>query len=235
MAAEDVWNAFKEKEVKLFAIVERRTRILRVYDPNDTGHPPVRYAKTVRKLHAHEKDLFREICLLLLTYSYEVLSAYDVEIRLRREKSNIYLLARPVKRWKLHPRIEFIFGDQKRKFRYEIVTITTKDKNDYWEKLQEINGLSIEENQEKLKDAGYFSEKQEQEEQNCSQCQCAQCCSLVENEEIQVIESTRGKCLKCDRLSIQLKVCARCKHARYCSKECQRADWESHKKQCTRG
>lgn len=44
-------------------------------------------------------------------------------------------------------------------------------------------------------------------------------------------------CAKCGKTSIgsaQFAVCAKCKVARYCSRECQAADWPSHKKTCVK-
>jgi len=43
-------------------------------------------------------------------------------------------------------------------------------------------------------------------------------------------------CIKCGKsqteLSHPLKFCAKCKQGSYCSRECQTADWKSHKKNC---
>jgi len=42
-----------------------------------------------------------------------------------------------------------------------------------------------------------------------------------------------GGCRKdCSSLSKPLKRCTRCGEARYCSRECQKADWKQHKKVC---
>jgi MYND finger len=45
-------------------------------------------------------------------------------------------------------------------------------------------------------------------------------------------------CVKCKKspasLSRPLKRCAKCKGALYCSRECQTADWKTHKKVCNK-
>lgn len=41
-------------------------------------------------------------------------------------------------------------------------------------------------------------------------------------------------CDNCNKSSNQLKSCARCGKARYCSKECQKAAWKAHKPRCTK-
>ncbi|KAH7913088.1 hypothetical protein BJ138DRAFT_1003056 [Hygrophoropsis aurantiaca] len=45
-----------------------------------------------------------------------------------------------------------------------------------------------------------------------------------------------SKCYRCYRtgLEVKLSACSRCQAAKYCSKECQKADWGSHKEQCTK-
>jgi len=40
------------------------------------------------------------------------------------------------------------------------------------------------------------------------------------------------KCIVCKREGAEVKVCNQCHIARYCSKECQKADWKCHKKMC---
>ena len=41
-------------------------------------------------------------------------------------------------------------------------------------------------------------------------------------------------CLKCNLAADNLKLCGRCKAASYCSIDCQRADWSSHKLSCSK-
>lgn len=45
-----------------------------------------------------------------------------------------------------------------------------------------------------------------------------------------------GKCGSCNKdqsqLSKSLKTCAKCKRVQYCSRECQKKDWKSHKRAC---
>ncbi|CAM9816964.1 unnamed protein product [Sphacelaria rigidula] len=45
------------------------------------------------------------------------------------------------------------------------------------------------------------------------------------------IRSTTNSCLKCRKKAANLR-CSRCRKAKYCCKECQRADWKSHKPAC---
>ena len=40
-------------------------------------------------------------------------------------------------------------------------------------------------------------------------------------------------CFKCEKPARDLKVCSRCRRARYCSVECQRSDWKQHKSICS--
>ncbi|KAJ7167643.1 hypothetical protein C8R46DRAFT_254264 [Mycena filopes] len=40
-----------------------------------------------------------------------------------------------------------------------------------------------------------------------------------------------ARCYRCDKLG-DLRRCSRCQIARYCSPECQRADWKDHKPRC---
>lgn len=51
------------------------------------------------------------------------------------------------------------------------------------------------------------------------------------------IEGLENACANCKKpqseLSIPLKRCAKCQNMQYCSRECQLADWKSHKKNCT--
>ena len=42
------------------------------------------------------------------------------------------------------------------------------------------------------------------------------------------------KCGSCGTTSAQLQKCGQCELARYCSRECQRADWRQHKRVCPR-
>ncbi|KAJ6505753.1 hypothetical protein C8R47DRAFT_1102344, partial [Mycena vitilis] len=46
---------------------------------------------------------------------------------------------------------------------------------------------------------------------------------------------TAGKqaCAVCGALAQDLRRCGKCKHASYCSKECQKADWPTHKTACS--
>lgn len=39
-------------------------------------------------------------------------------------------------------------------------------------------------------------------------------------------------CLICEKINETMYNCAKCKVARYCSKECQSSDWPSHKDTC---
>jgi len=45
---------------------------------------------------------------------------------------------------------------------------------------------------------------------------------------------TQYQCTTCKKVSITLKRCSRCRHARYCSVKCQRKDWHQHKKGCNK-
>jgi hypothetical protein len=45
-------------------------------------------------------------------------------------------------------------------------------------------------------------------------------------------EAFKGQCRKCHAKKEGLKACSGCKVAHYCNKQCQKADWESHKGQC---
>jgi hypothetical protein len=54
---------------------------------------------------------------------------------------------------------------------------------------------------------------------------CAWCGRTAE----QTLQSGAGVSDKC-----KLKECARCRSVRYCSKECQTADWPAHKATCKR-
>jgi len=40
-------------------------------------------------------------------------------------------------------------------------------------------------------------------------------------------------CAKCGKTDGSLKICSKCHAVKYCSSECQRADWREHKKTCT--
>ncbi|KZT67860.1 hypothetical protein DAEQUDRAFT_672474 [Daedalea quercina L-15889] len=40
-------------------------------------------------------------------------------------------------------------------------------------------------------------------------------------------------CAKCGKTDVPLKICSKCHAAKYCSAECQRADWREHKQACT--
>jgi len=42
----------------------------------------------------------------------------------------------------------------------------------------------------------------------------------------------KNRCMKCDRRGPVAK-CGGCEFQRYCSSECQRRDWKTHKKNCT--
>jgi len=41
-----------------------------------------------------------------------------------------------------------------------------------------------------------------------------------------------GRCLLCKSTPEKLKYCGRCKVAKYCSRECQAADWRRHRSEC---
>ena len=45
-------------------------------------------------------------------------------------------------------------------------------------------------------------------------------------------DPTHTACFECGGTLAERKVCAKCKVARYCSKECQTAHWRSHKALC---
>jgi [histone H3]-lysine4/36 N-trimethyltransferase SMYD len=40
------------------------------------------------------------------------------------------------------------------------------------------------------------------------------------------------RCLNCFKANMKLSVCTNCKHASYCSRNCQRSDWKQHKVEC---
>ncbi|KAJ6447766.1 hypothetical protein C8R45DRAFT_180799 [Mycena sanguinolenta] len=42
-------------------------------------------------------------------------------------------------------------------------------------------------------------------------------------------------CAVCGKHEYELRRCGKCKHASYCSKECQKADWPTHKHACSAG
>lgn len=48
-----------------------------------------------------------------------------------------------------------------------------------------------------------------------------------------IMESSNS-CAYCNKSSVELLRCSGCRNAFYCSKECQRAHWKTHKQQCTR-
>lgn len=41
-----------------------------------------------------------------------------------------------------------------------------------------------------------------------------------------------SRCIKCNKTGTALKLCSRCRSAKYCGAECQKADWTQHKKTC---
>lgn len=41
-------------------------------------------------------------------------------------------------------------------------------------------------------------------------------------------------CENCDKFSLQMMRCSVCKKAYYCNQECQRKDWQEHKKVCNK-
>jgi hypothetical protein len=52
-------------------------------------------------------------------------------------------------------------------------------------------------------------------------------------------DRNRKACKTCGKLNAELskeekklKTCSKCKRVAYCSKECQKKDWEDHKKDC---
>jgi splicing suppressor protein 51 len=49
------------------------------------------------------------------------------------------------------------------------------------------------------------------------------------------VAPTDNICLKCEKTEAEtgpLKQCSKCKSARYCTRDCQKADWKQHKKNC---
>ena len=46
-------------------------------------------------------------------------------------------------------------------------------------------------------------------------------------------ENLDHACTHCHKSGEKLMFCAKCKNAMYCDRECQRIDWEKHKKDCT--
>ncbi|EGP90952.1 uncharacterized protein MYCGRDRAFT_29456, partial [Zymoseptoria tritici IPO323] len=44
----------------------------------------------------------------------------------------------------------------------------------------------------------------------------------------------QSQCLSCSQIAAGLQTCARCKAAKYCSRECQAAHWTAHKSACKR-
>ncbi|KAI0151166.1 hypothetical protein BJ166DRAFT_595514 [Pestalotiopsis sp. NC0098] len=42
------------------------------------------------------------------------------------------------------------------------------------------------------------------------------------------------ECAKCKKASADLKMCAKCRGISYCSRDCQKDDWEVHKKSCVK-
>ena len=45
-------------------------------------------------------------------------------------------------------------------------------------------------------------------------------------------ENMEHACKRCHKGGEKLLFCGKCKHVRYCDRECQRIDWERHKKEC---
>ncbi|XP_075265551.1 uncharacterized protein LOC142357954 [Convolutriloba macropyga] len=65
-----------------------------------------------------------------------------------------------------------------------------------------------------------------------SHCHC-----LDDDARAAASEPKTGKCMTCEvqKPAQELKRCARCKFAQYCSRECQKKDWPSHKPFCVEG
>lgn len=55
------------------------------------------------------------------------------------------------------------------------------------------------------------------------------------HEQINLLSSRAMSCANCKKKPEKLLHCSKCKAARYCNVECQKADWEEHKKICTKG
>ncbi|GIL74224.1 hypothetical protein Vretimale_1981 [Volvox reticuliferus] len=52
--------------------------------------------------------------------------------------------------------------------------------------------------------------------------------------EVMLTDYLKGRvCYNCNVPSTKMQKCGRCQQARYCSKECQRAQWGAHKPECT--
>jgi len=58
--------------------------------------------------------------------------------------------------------------------------------------------------------------------------------NYVENEKAKLNALTCKSCSKPEHGDIILKRCSQCKEKLYCSRECQAADWPSHKKNCNK-
>ena len=47
-------------------------------------------------------------------------------------------------------------------------------------------------------------------------------------------ENMELACIRCHKGGENLMYCGKCRHARYCDRECQRIDWERHKRECAK-
>lgn len=60
---------------------------------------------------------------------------------------------------------------------------------------------------------------------------CSDACNKKQKKNLKQV--VRYRCGHCDNLSPQMHKCSVCKIARYCNRECQRADWPKHKTLCS--
>lgn len=67
---------------------------------------------------------------------------------------------------------------------------------------------------------------------------CSQMCRDKEVAYAHNFNDTHGgfglmyQCQRCQHRAFTMKRCSRCKYIRYCSEECQVADWKQHRKEC---